>query len=162
MENKFKMGFAGEISLGDVDWRYVVQDRDMWLQAFLTQYWGPGCHSLVNPSNWRQLHQTDPARRWRLLYWYWLTSQFQNANFFELEYLSTEKKNNHTFTRGLNLKMIFLLIIIGHVIHQAVNAGSCSLGVRFISKATAGHVLIISSSAFNTTYLPNSFICLWS
>jgi len=38
MENKFKMGFAGEISLGDVDWRYVVQDRDMWLQAFLTQY----------------------------------------------------------------------------------------------------------------------------
>jgi hypothetical protein len=124
------------------------------LQAFLKRYWVPGCYSLVNVRNWMRLHHADTARRWRLLYvyWHWITSRLQNAHFVSWNTDQLKKKNNN-FTRGLYLKFIF--IKYNKPCHSpGSRRWVLFTGLRFISKATAGQVLIISSSASNTTHLP--------
>lgn len=134
-----------------------LQDRDTWLQAFLTRHSVPGYRSLVKLSNWRQLHQKDTVQRWRLLFWHWLTSQLLNAHFVSCNTYQL-KKNPYFYAWPESDNYFFIKC---NKPRQSPGSQRCILftGVRFISKATTGQVLITSSSAFNTTHLPtHSFV----
>ena len=145
MENKFKMGFTRELGSGDVDCQYVSQGTE-YLAVTVLWMWVSG-GSFIRQTLLEGDSYTDTGS----------PVDFKMHTLWAGTQINWNKKI--IILRVAWIWKLFFIKCYKPCQSPGSRRWNLFTGVRFISKATAGQVLITSSSAFITTLLPtHSFV----